>query len=40
LRRAEAKLPDVERRIAFGFMADSPIARLIAAKKARGWTRH
>src|SRR6266446_3202361 len=36
----EAKLPDVERRIAFVFMARSPIARLIAAKKERGWTRH
>ena len=36
----EAKLPDVEQRIAFVFVARSPIARLIAAKKARGWTRH
>jgi predicted dithiol-disulfide oxidoreductase (DUF899 family) len=36
----EAKLPDVEQRIAFVFVARSPIARLIEAKKARGWTRH
>ena len=35
-----AKLPDVEQRIAFVFVARSPIARLIAAKKARGWTQH
>jgi predicted dithiol-disulfide oxidoreductase (DUF899 family) len=36
----EGKLPDVEQRIAFVFVARSPIARLIAAKKARGWTQH
>jgi predicted dithiol-disulfide oxidoreductase (DUF899 family) len=36
----EAKLPDVEQRIAFVFVARSPIARLIAAKKERGWTQH
>src|SRR5712672_1862801 len=36
----EAKLPDVERRIVFVFVARSPIARLIAAKTERGWTRH
>src|SRR6185436_5525665 len=36
----EAKLPDVEQRIAFVFVARSPIARLIAAKRARGWTQH
>jgi len=36
----EAKLPDVERRVAFVFVARSPIERLVAAKKARGWTRH
>src|SRR5437899_5984607 len=36
----EAKLPDVEQRIAFVFVARSPIVRLIEAKKARGWTRH
>jgi len=36
----EHKLPDIERRIAFVFIARSPIARLIEAKEARGWTRH
>ena len=36
----EHKLPDIEQRIAFVFTARSPIARLIEAKKARGWTRH
>jgi predicted dithiol-disulfide oxidoreductase (DUF899 family) len=36
----EAKLPDIEQRIAFAFVARSPIERLIEAKKARGWTRH
>jgi predicted dithiol-disulfide oxidoreductase (DUF899 family) len=36
----EAKLPDVEQRIAFVFVARSPITRLIAAKRERGWTRH
>ena len=36
----EAKLPDVEQRVAFIFVARSPIERLVAAKKARGWTRH
>jgi predicted dithiol-disulfide oxidoreductase (DUF899 family) len=36
----EAKLPDIEQRVAFVFVARSPIARLVAAKKARGWTRH
>jgi predicted dithiol-disulfide oxidoreductase (DUF899 family) len=34
------KLPDIEQRIAFVFVARSPIARLIEAKKARGWTQH
>ena len=34
----EAKLPDIEQRVAFVFVARSPIARLIEAKKARGWT--
>jgi predicted dithiol-disulfide oxidoreductase (DUF899 family) len=33
----EAKLPDIEQRVAFVFVARSPIARLIEAKKARGW---
>jgi predicted dithiol-disulfide oxidoreductase (DUF899 family) len=36
----ENKLPDLEQRIAFVFVARSPIERLIAAKTARGWTRH
>ncbi|TPQ32535.1 DUF899 domain-containing protein [Bradyrhizobium guangdongense] len=36
----DAKLPDIEQRIAFVFVARSPIARLVAAKQARGWTRH
>lgn len=36
----ETKLPDIEQRIAFVFIARSPIERLIAAKKQRGWTRH
>jgi predicted dithiol-disulfide oxidoreductase (DUF899 family) len=36
----DAKLPDVEQRIAFVFVARSPIERLISAKNARGWTRH
>jgi predicted dithiol-disulfide oxidoreductase (DUF899 family) len=35
----EEKLPDIEQRVAFVFVACSPIARLIEAKKARGWTR-
>jgi predicted dithiol-disulfide oxidoreductase (DUF899 family) len=36
----ETKLQDVERRVSFVFVARSPIARLIEAKKARGWTQH
>jgi predicted dithiol-disulfide oxidoreductase (DUF899 family) len=36
----EHKLRDIEQRIAIVFTARSPIARLIEAKKARGWTRH
>ncbi|HKU05524.1 MAG TPA: DUF899 family protein [Bradyrhizobium sp.] len=36
----QGKLPDIEQRIAFVFVARSPIARLIEAKKARGWTQH
>jgi len=36
----EYKLPDIEHRIAFVFVARAPIARLIEAKTARGWTRH
>ena len=35
----EEKLPDIEQRVSFVFVARSPIARLIEAKKARGWTR-
>jgi predicted dithiol-disulfide oxidoreductase (DUF899 family) len=35
-----AKLADVEQRIAFAFVARSPIARLVDAKQARGWTQH
>jgi predicted dithiol-disulfide oxidoreductase (DUF899 family) len=35
-----AKLQDIEQRIAFVFVARSPIARLIEAKQARGWTQH
>src|SRR3954467_7003755 len=36
----EEKLPDIEQRIAFVFVARSPVTRLIEAKRARGWTRH
>ncbi|MET0677948.1 MAG: DUF899 family protein [Bradyrhizobium sp.] len=36
----QSKLPDIEQRIAFVFVARAPIARLIGAKKARGWTQH
>jgi predicted dithiol-disulfide oxidoreductase (DUF899 family) len=36
----ENKLPDLEQRIAFVFVARSPIERLIAAKTTRGWTQH
>ena len=35
----DAKLPDIEQRVSFVFVARSPIARLIEAKKARGWSR-
>jgi predicted dithiol-disulfide oxidoreductase (DUF899 family) len=35
----ENKLPDIEQRVALVFTARSPIDRLIAAKKARGWSR-
>lgn len=34
----EGKIPDVEQHIAFVFVARAPIARLIEAKRARGWT--
>ena len=36
----ESRLNDVEQRVAFVFVARSPIERLIAARKARGWTQH
>jgi predicted dithiol-disulfide oxidoreductase (DUF899 family) len=36
----EHKLTDVEQRVALVFTARSPIGRLVAAKRARGWTRH
>jgi predicted dithiol-disulfide oxidoreductase (DUF899 family) len=36
----ENKLRDIEQRAAFVFVARSPIARLVAAKRARGWTQH
>jgi predicted dithiol-disulfide oxidoreductase (DUF899 family) len=35
----ENKVPDVEQRVAFVFMARSPIDRLVAAKNTRGWSR-
>jgi predicted dithiol-disulfide oxidoreductase (DUF899 family) len=35
----EEKMPDIEQRTAFVMMARSPIERLVAAKKARGWTK-
>jgi predicted dithiol-disulfide oxidoreductase (DUF899 family) len=34
----EKKMADIERRAAFVMTARSPIDRLVAAKKARGWT--
>lgn len=34
----EGKVPDIEQRVAFAMTARSPIDRLVAAKKARGWT--
>ncbi|WP_085025437.1 DUF899 family protein [Ensifer aridi] len=33
----EGKVPDIEQRVALAVIARSPIERLIAAKKARGW---
>lgn len=36
----QGKLPDIAQRIAFVFVARAPIARLVEAKKARGWTQH
>jgi predicted dithiol-disulfide oxidoreductase (DUF899 family) len=35
----EQKLPNIEQRVSFVFVARSPIARLVKAKKERGWTR-
>jgi predicted dithiol-disulfide oxidoreductase (DUF899 family) len=35
----EEKVPDIEQRVAFAMVARSPIERLIAAKRARGWTK-
>ncbi|HXV30310.1 MAG TPA: DUF899 family protein [Sinorhizobium sp.] len=34
----EGKVPDIEQRVALAMVARSPIERLAAAKKARGWT--
>jgi predicted dithiol-disulfide oxidoreductase (DUF899 family) len=33
------KVPDIEQRVGFAMVARSPIDRLVAAKKARGWTK-
>jgi predicted dithiol-disulfide oxidoreductase (DUF899 family) len=35
----EEKVPDIEQRVAFATVARSPIDRLVAAKRARGWTK-
>lgn len=35
----EKKIPDIEQRVALAVMARSPVARLVAAKTARGWTK-
>lgn len=35
----DRKMPDIEQRVAFVFLARSPIDRLVAAKRARGWSR-
>ena len=34
----ERKVPDFEQRVALAMVARSPIEKLVAAKKARGWT--
>ena len=34
----ERKIPDIEQRVALAAVARSPIERLVAARKARGWT--
>lgn len=33
------KVPDIEQRVALAMVARSPIDRLVAARKARGWTK-
>jgi predicted dithiol-disulfide oxidoreductase (DUF899 family) len=35
----EEKVPDIEQRVAFAMVARAPIDRLVAAKRARGWTK-
>jgi len=35
----EGKVPDIEQRVALALVARSPIERLVAAKKARGWSK-
>jgi predicted dithiol-disulfide oxidoreductase (DUF899 family) len=35
----ELKVPDIEQRVALAAVARSPIDRLLAAKKERGWTK-
>jgi predicted dithiol-disulfide oxidoreductase (DUF899 family) len=35
----EEKVPDIEQRVAFAMVARSPIERLVAAKRARGWNK-
>jgi predicted dithiol-disulfide oxidoreductase (DUF899 family) len=35
----EEKVPDIEQRVALFAMARSPIDRLVAAKRARGWSK-
>ena len=35
----EGKVPDIEHRVALAMVARSPIERLVAAKKARGWSK-
>src|SRR5450755_1179593 len=35
----EEKVPDIEQRVALSMIARSPIERLVAAKRARGWTK-
>jgi predicted dithiol-disulfide oxidoreductase (DUF899 family) len=35
----EGKIPDIEQRVALSMVARAPIERLVAAKRARGWTK-